>query len=130
MSGAAQQQVTNIQFMPAVVNAERVQAEGILTFAYKTAIQDPYPELTDDQARQRVIRLIEPSFPPSVPRGTVVTVTVLVGEDGKVGSSGPFVGLPAQVGSLAPDAASWTFRPLLKDGKPTAFKAVLKFVVQ
>lgn len=130
MSDAAQQQVANIQFMPAVINGERVQADGILTFAYKTAIQDPYPELTDEQARQRVIRLIEPSFPPSVPRGTAVTVTVLVGEDGNVGESGPFVGLPAQVGSLAPDVASWTFRPLLKDGKPTAFKAVLKFVVQ
>ncbi|MGO9402421.1 MAG: hypothetical protein ACLPVW_02995 [Terriglobales bacterium] len=130
MSDAARQQLGNIQFVPVVFKNQPVQAEGILTFAYKTVIQDPYPELTDEQARERAITLIEPQFPLSVPRGTVVTVSVLVGEDGKVWQSGPFMGLPARLGSLAPDVAGWTFRPLLKDGKPTAFKAVLKFVVQ
>jgi hypothetical protein len=130
MSDAAQQQLNNIQFVPVMFKNEPVQAEGILTFAYKTTIQDPYPELTDEQARERAITLIGPKFPLSVPRGTVVTLSVFVGEDGKVRGSGPFMGLPARVGSLAPDPAGWTFRPLLKDGRPTAFKAVLKFVVQ
>jgi hypothetical protein len=129
MSDAAQQQLSNIQFTPAMFKNEPAQAEGILTFAYKTAISDPYPELTDEQARERVITMIEPFFPPSVPRGTVVTVSVLVGENGKVSGSGPFVGLPARVGSLAPDLGGWTFKPLFKDGKPTAFKTALKFVV-
>ncbi len=129
MSEAAQQQLSNIQFGPTVFKNEPSQAEGILTFAYRTVIGAPYPKLTDEEARERVIILIEPFFPASIPRGTVVTVSVLVGEDGKVSGSGPFVGLPARAGSLAPDMSGWTFKPLLRDGKPTAFEAVLKFVV-
>jgi len=130
MAEAAQEQLSSIQFTPAKSNDEPVQAEGILTFAYKTVISDPYPELTYEQARERVVSLTEPWFPPSVPTGTVVTVWVLVGEDGRVAGSDAFIGLPARVGSLAPDATGWTFKPLLKDGKPTAFKAELKFVAR
>lgn len=39
MSDAAQQQLRSIQFTPAKSRNELVQAEGILTFSYKTAIQ-------------------------------------------------------------------------------------------
>ena len=40
MSDAAQQQVRSIQFTPTITKNESVQAEGILTFSYKTVIQD------------------------------------------------------------------------------------------
>lgn len=125
MSDAARQQLSSIQFTPPQSNGKPVQVEGILTFAYKTIISDPYPELTGEAARERVITLDGPSFPWSVPKGTVVTVSILVGEDGKVREVN-VRGAPA--GVVWSDFSSWSFRPLVREGKPTAFKAVLKFV--
>jgi hypothetical protein len=127
MSDAAREELSRIQFTPRQSDGKPVQVEGILTFAYKTIISNPYPELTGEAARERIINLVEPSFPSSIPKGTIVTVSVLVGEDGRVGEA-DFVGAPA--GVVWPDLSSWSFRPLVTDGKPTAFKAVLKFVAR
>lgn len=128
MSDAAQQELSNVTFRPFTIENEASQAEGILTFAYRTVVNDPYPVLTDEEARERVISLPAPKFPRQVPRGSVVTIVLLVDENGKIAEAGPFTGLPKGFGWV-PDLEAWQFRPLLRDGKPTAFKAQMKFVV-
>jgi len=118
-----------IQFGAPTLNGQSVQAEGVLTFSFKTIIQGTYPVLSDEEARERIISFDPPALPPGIPSGTVISVTVQVDETGRTVGNGPFIGIPEKLGSVAPDAGSWTFKPLLKDGKPTPFQAVLKFVV-
>jgi len=125
MSDVARQQLSSIHFAAPQSNGKPAQVEGILTFAYKTIVKDPYPELTGEAARERVITLVEPYFSSSVPKGSVVTVSALVDENGNVGEADVTGSIAGVVWS---DFSSWKFRPLVRDGKPTAYKAVLKFV--
>lgn len=130
MTDAARKQLSNMQFKPAGFHGDQVQIEGILTFAYKTKIADPYPDLKDEEARKLAIEFTEPRFPPEVPRGSIVTLTIFVAEDGKVHTSGPFKTAKGQINFISGDISKWRFRLPEKDGKPTPFTATLKFVVR
>ncbi len=129
MAEAARLQLAKSHFKASHFGNTPVQTDGILTFGYKTKIQNPYPELTDEQARKLAIQITRPILPPGVPKGTIVTMSVIVGEDGELIRCGPFGGLPERFGSWFP-GCGYSFHPLIKNGKPTPFKTVLKFVVK
>jgi hypothetical protein len=130
MTDAARQQLTNWKFNPTVQNGEPEQVEGILTFAYQTKIGDPYPVLSDSEARKQAVKIVEPHFRPGTPKGMTGTVRVLVGEDGTVHSTSP-ENLPNELlGAVLQAISQWQFQPYLKDGKPTEFNADLTFSVK
>lgn len=130
MTDAARSQLASIKFKPAVFHGAQAQVEGILTFAYKTRIDDPYPELSDAEARKLAIDLAEPKFPPSVAPGSVLTLRIFVAEDGKVHGSGPPIGADGRPKTfLFREIHDWRFKPLERNGKVTPFNATLKFVV-
>lgn len=128
MADAAREQMTNWTFKPAVIKGNPVQAEGIVTFAYETKIDDPYPVLSNEDARKRAIKLVEPHFPESTARGTIVSVRVLVSEEGRVMTIGNISGCP--LGPIVAVVEQWRFQPYLRDGKPTDFNADLTFTVK
>jgi hypothetical protein len=130
MTDAARSQLANVKFKPAVFHGEHAQVEGILTFAYKTRIDDPYPDLSDAEARKLAIDLAEPRFPASVATGSVLTLRIFVAEDGTVHGSGPVTGADGRPKTfLFREIHDWRFKPLERNGKVTPFNATLKFVV-
>jgi len=128
MTDAARQQVAAWTFTPPTAKGEPVQEEGILTFAYQTNLDDPYPVISNEEARKRVINLVEPHFPETTPPGVVVTVRVLVSEEGRVMSIGNISGGP--LGPVVTVVERWRFQPYIRDGKPTAFNADLTFTAK
>lgn len=131
MTVAAMTQVSGVQFKPAEHNGALVQVEGILTFAYQTVVGDPYPNLNDAEARKLAISLQEPHFPPSIPAGTEVTISIWVAEDGEVHTSGPFRPAAGPVEEfMSGEVKTWKFNLPLQKGKPSPFTAVLKFTVR
>jgi hypothetical protein len=129
MTDAARAQLAAIRFKPAVSGGVPTQVEGILTFAYQTKIDDPYPELSDAEARKLAINLGEPKFPRGLAQGTVLTLKIFVAEDGKVHGSGPVMGEDGPKTFLFREIHDWRFKPLERNGKVTPFHATLRFVV-
>lgn len=129
MTDAARSQLASVKFKPAVFHGAPAQVEGILTFAYTTKIGDPYPDLSDSEARALVISSVEPHFPPTVTQGTVLTMKILVGEDGKVHTSGPLTGTNAPSNLVFLGIRDWKFKLPERSGKPTPFTATLRFIV-
>jgi len=128
MTDAARQQVSGWTFTPTTAKGEPAQVESILTFAYQTKVEDAYPVLPNEEARRRVMNLAEPHFPANTPRGTVVSVRVLVSEEGKVMTIGNVSGGP--LGPVVEVVEQWRFQPYTRDGKPTAFNADITFTVR
>ena len=129
MSEAARSQLAMLKFKPADFRGDRVQIEGILTFAYKTRIDDPYPDLSDAEARKLAITSVEPRFPSEIPKGSILTLRIFVGEDGTVHTSGPLTGPNAPRNFVFAGIEKWKFKLPERNGKPTPFTATLKFVV-
>jgi len=107
-----------------------VQVDGSLIFAFDTRIDDPIPELSDSEIRQLAITTVQPVWPAgAVKSGDVIEIDLSVNEQGRfAGSSlrGKSVG-----GYIAANNAlhQWTFRPLVRDGKPHNFHGIVKFIV-
>jgi hypothetical protein len=109
-----------------------VQVDGPISFAYETRIEDPFPQLSDAEIRQLVTRMVDPVWPKSVHPGQVIEANISVNEQGKLAGTGfshmtaPPDALIAVINALH----QWTFRPLIRDGKPEYFNGTLKFVVR
>jgi len=114
-----------------------VQVDGGLGFYFETAVADPIPVLTDQEARALAINIAEPILPANtLPKGTRYRLHISVNEEGKVaGLSTGDIDVPGTV--KAPGAAmlaasdvtrQWRFTPLIRDGKPRYFFADLIFM--
>lgn len=116
-----------------------VQVDGALGFRFQTAVANPIPVLSDEEARQLAIKTVDPKFAPGVaPLGTRYRVRVAVNEQGVVtGGAEGDTEVPGTVkpmgNALFPimmAVLDWRFRPLVKDGAPQYFFAELVFTVR
>jgi hypothetical protein len=129
----AREQVRHWTTTPAVADGKPVQVDGGLGFAFDTQIGDPLPELSDAEVRALAAKVVEPEWKPgSVHSGDTVELSIGVNEQGKLtglaGIGRVDVSSPLQWAAI--DAIrKWTFRPLIRDGKPQYFHGVVKFVV-
>jgi len=134
----AREQVRNWTTKPVTDSSGKpVQVDGGLGFYFETAVADPIPVLTDQEARALAINIAEPILPANtLPKGTRYRLHISVNEEGKVaGLSTGDVDVPGTV--KAPGAAmlaasdvtrQWRFTPLIRDGKPRYFFADLIFM--
>jgi len=131
MTDAARKQLLEWKFRPATTNGVPTQVESILTFAFDTKIENPFPVLSDEEGRKQAASFVEPTFRPgTAPSGTTFVVRISVDETGKVMGVVNTANVPTPL-LLAVNAAShqWKFNPLIRDGKPTQFHADMKFTV-
>lgn len=126
----AREQVRHWTTKPAVADGKPVQVDGGLGFAFETKIGDPLPELSDAEVRALATRIVEPAWGPGLGHsGDVVEVDIGVNEQGKL-TGEEYTRVPSNLQSPVIAAISqWTFRPLIRDGKPQYFHGVVKFVV-
>jgi len=126
----AREQIRQWTTKPAVANGKSVQVDGGLAFAFDTKIGDPLPELSDAEVRALATKIVEPAWTPgSAHSGDVVEVDIGVNEQGKLTGEG-YTKVPSSLQSPVMAAISqWTFRPLVREGKPQYFHGVVKFVV-
>jgi hypothetical protein len=126
----AREQVRHWTTKPAVVAGKPVQADGGLGFAFDTKIGDPLPDLSDAEVRALATKIVEPAWGPGLGHsGDVVEVDIGVNEQGKLTGEG-YTKVPSNLQSPVMAAISqWTFRPLMRDGKPQYFHGVVRFVV-
>jgi hypothetical protein len=109
-----------------------VQVDGSLIVAFETRIEDPPPELSDAEIRQLAITTVEPKWPVgSVKSGETIQAEVSVNEQGQLtGSAYPHSTTSvAAIMSMNDALRKWTFRPLIRNGKPQYFHGVVKFIV-
>jgi hypothetical protein len=133
----ARDQVRQWKIKPPVdASGNRLQLEGGLGFNFETAIGNPLPVLSDDEARALAIRVVEPEFPASVLKpGVRYRVRIAVNEQGKfTGGAAGDTEIPGTQpmpgGGVFPVMMAleqWQFKPLIRDGKPQYFHAELVF---
>ena len=136
----AREQVGKWIIVPPVDSAGNpVQVDGGLGFSFNTAIDDPIPVLSDAEARQLLVKAVEPQFKPGTdPAGTRYRVRIAVNEQGKV--TGGAAGDTEVPGTIKPAGNAlftiiiatreWQFKPFIKDGRPQYFFAELVFTVK
>lgn len=130
LDDAAREQVSRWEFRPAAPAGASVQIEAILTFAFSTAVANPPAVLTDSEARKLATNAPDPIFPPGAAHGTRIDVRVTVGADGTVrGLENTKQQDWKLIGPINLALHNWRFQPLMRDGRPDAFKADLVFVV-
>jgi hypothetical protein len=134
----ARDQVRQWKIKPLVDSAgSPVQVDGGLGFSFETAIGNPVPVLTDEEARKLATHVVEPEFPPNLlQKGARYRIRIAVNEEGKFtgGASGdtdvtettrmPGDGIFPVMLALQ----QWHFTPLVRDGKPQYFFAELIFL--
>jgi hypothetical protein len=129
---SARDQVHKWSIKPAADQTGKpVQVEGPLSFAFETRLESPIPELTDEEIRELAIKIVEPVWPAnSVKPGDVIEVDVSVNEQGQLTGTG-YSKVPIAVQGVVMNAIrQWTFRPLIRNGKPEYFHGFVKFVVR
>ena len=128
----AREQVRKWLLKPAVDRSgNHVQVDGGLGFTFSTTIEDPLPQLTNDEIRQLATNIVEPVWPTgSVHRGDVIEAEISVNEQGKLTGMG-FTKTPVPVqGAVINALQQWKFRPLIRDGKPQYFHGTVQFKVE
>jgi hypothetical protein len=132
MTNAARNQLLEWKLKPATTNGVPTQVESILTFAFDTTTENPFPVLTDEEGRKLAINFVEPTFRSGVaPSGTAFVVRVSVDENGNVMGVVNTEKVATSL-LLAVNAASrqWKFKPLIRDGNATQFNTDMKFTVR
>ena len=131
MTDAARKQLLEWKLKPAKSNGLPTQIESILTFAFDTTIENPFPLLSNEEGRKRAIRITEPTFQPEVASsGTVFVLRISVDESGDVMGIGNTENVATPlVLAVSAAARGWKFKPLVQDGKPTPFHTDMKFRV-
>jgi Gram-negative bacterial TonB protein C-terminal len=131
LDAAAREQVLQWQYKPYMNNGPS-QMEAVLTFAFRTRIENPVSVLQDAEARKLAIHPVEAVVAPGkARRGTRFTLRVSVDETGKVQSIQNPNNVPAALYSAGSAALKqWRFRPYIHQGKPDRFYADVSFQVR
>jgi hypothetical protein len=132
LDDSVRDQVRHWTLPPAIdKTGNRVQIEGGLGFAFETKIEDPLPELSDAEVRALATKIIEPVWPAgSVTPGQIVEAQVSVNEQGQLTGTSYAKVPSALFGAVNSALRQWTFRPLIRDGKPQYFHGTVKFTAQ
>jgi hypothetical protein len=109
-------------------SGDRVQVDGGLAFSFETKIGGPLPELSDLEVRSLATSIVEPQWPVGgLKSGEIIEVQVSVNQEGKLTGTG-YTKVPATAQGAVNDALQqWSFRPLIRDGKPQYFHGVIQF---
>lgn len=143
VSDAVRDQVIKWQFKPAVNRGQPVQVEGILTFAFQTAVANPIPVLEEPEGQKLILRRVEPAWPSGlVPSGAPLIVTIGVRESGECygvvfitsdDANRAVVMKPASLSRIAavlePALKQWRFQPYMQNGKATEYQVKVTFHV-
>jgi hypothetical protein len=130
LEDSARDQVRQWKLKPAAdKNGNHVQVDGGLSFVFDTKIGDPIPELTDAEVRSLAVNLVEPRWAAgSLKSGEIVEVQVSVNEQGELTGTG-FAKVPSDAqGPVMNATRQWSFRPLMRNGKPQYFHGVIRFI--
>ena len=142
VTDAVVKQLRTWQFTPAATAGERVQVEGIMTFAFN-AQSKPLRVFNNDEARKLALNSPNLTFPPNfAPSGTPVLVEARFRENGELEIVLGASDLEHQLkGYLAPNKMAqlwplitdtmkkWRFAPYIEDAKPSQFKVEIVFRV-
>ncbi len=132
ISDFVREQVAHWKLKPTLdQNGNPVQIDGGLGFAFETKIGVPLPQLTDAEVRSLATKIVEPQWPADLKSGTVIEALVSVDENGKVAGASFHAPGTLTGGVLAINEAlkQWTFRPLVRYGKPQYFQGTVRFTV-
>jgi len=131
LDDSVREQVSQWKLKSAVNSAgKHVQVDGGLSFAFETKIGDPLPQLSDAEVRALATKVVEPVWPAdSVKSGQIIEAEISINEQGTLTGVG-FNKVPNElIGPINVALSKWSFRPLMRDGKPQSFHAVVKFTV-
>jgi hypothetical protein len=116
------------KFKPAMREGLPVQAEGTLNFDIDTRAAGPKDVLSDAEVRKLASNIVEPVVPSgSVASGTLYKIWIAVDTNGIVIEK-IIAEAPPGVDFAIVDKAlrQWRFKPLLIDGKPQPYRALLE----
>lgn len=125
-------QVMKWKLKPAVDSeGKSLQVDGGIGFAFETKIADPLPQLSNAEVRALASETVEPVWPSSgLTRGQTIRIDVGVNEKGEMTGYGMNGVPPAAAGPIMQAITQWRFKPLIRDGNPRYFHAIVEFVVQ
>ncbi len=132
LEDSVREQVRTWRLPPALDGARKaVQLEGGLGFSFSTRIDDPLPELSDAEIRAQATKIVEPIWPAGTLKpGEFIEAEISVNEDGKLTGLGFAHVATTLQGPVMTAIRQWTFRPLIRNGKPQYFHGKLKFTGQ
>jgi len=125
---SAIRQIMRWKFKPAMREGLPVQAEGTLNFDIDTRAAGPKDVLSDAEVRKLASNIVEPVVPSgSVASGTLYKIWIAVDTNGIVIEK-IIAEAPPGVDFAIVDKAlrQWRFKPLLIDGKPQPYRALLE----
>ena len=128
---SAIRQIERWKFLPAIKDGVPVQAEGILNFDLNTRAAGPKDVLSDAEVRKLASNMVDPVIPPGkVPPGTLYKLWIAVDSDGvvieKIIADAP----PGLFGQVDHALQQWRFKPIIKDGQPQPYRALLELRLQ
>jgi hypothetical protein len=131
MNEAVREQVLRWQYKP-YTNGGPSQMEAVLTFAFATRIENPIPMLTDAEARNLALHVVEAVVPAGKARkGSKFSLRVSVDEAGKVQTiQNQNKVSPALYTAGTTALKQWRFHPYLNRGTPDRFYADITFQVR
>ena len=125
---SAIRQIMRWRFNPARMDGTPVQSEGILTFILNTRAWGPKDTLDDASVRKLASNVVEPIIAPGkYPPGTEYKLWIAVDTDGivieKIAAGGP----PDLFGTCDNALKQWHFSPLMENGEPRPYRALVVF---
>lgn len=125
---SAIRQLLRWKFTPAIENGMPAQAEGVLTFNLNTRAWGPSEPLTDAEARKQATSVVEPIVSPGmVPPNSVFKLWIAVDSDGiiieEIEAGGPNELFEPCDAALK----QWHFKPIMENGQPRPFRALIEF---
>jgi hypothetical protein len=128
---SAIRQIMRWKFRPATKDELPVQAEGTLNFNVDTRAAGPKDVLSDAEARKLATNIVEPVVPAgSVAPGTPYKIWIAVDSDGLVIEKIIAEAPPGLFEPVNKALQQWRFKPLMVDGKPQPYRALLELHLQ